>query len=157
TFALGTTFWACRSTILRTDFTSQQDPLDTVKVSALAGGLSGGLIAAITRGRRNVLPATLMWSLIGGLGQLGFDRYSVNARTRLETPREDFWTRMSRRKWFPLKALSNEEYAGMLREKMMKVDVEIAILDEKIAAVTKRQQDEANDIGASDPTPASNS
>ncbi|KAK1058679.1 hypothetical protein LTR12_003843 [Friedmanniomyces endolithicus] len=151
TFALGTTFWACRSTILQTTLSGEQLPSDLLKASSFAGGLSGGLIAAITRGRRNVLPATLMWSLFGGIGQLAYNGYVTGSAARQNLPPEDFWTRMAKQSWFPLKALSNEEYAGMLRDKMLKVDVEIALLDDKIAALGKQQQDETTIIEASKP------
>ncbi|TKA76704.1 hypothetical protein B0A55_03937 [Friedmanniomyces simplex] len=143
TFALGTSFWACRSAILRTGLAGEQASSDLVKASSLAGGVSGGLIAVITRGRRNLLPGTLMWSFFGGVGQLAYNRYASSSTARQNIPSEDFWTRMAKRSWFPLKALSNEEYAGMLREKMLKVNVEIAILDDKIAALSKQQQVES--------------
>lgn len=35
--------------------------------------------------------------------------------------------------------LTDEQYAEMLRERKLKVDVEIAILDDKIAAIKKDQ------------------
>ncbi|KAK0257415.1 hypothetical protein LTS09_007890 [Friedmanniomyces endolithicus] len=151
TFALGTTFWACRSTIIQTTLSGKQLPSDLLKASSIAGGLSGGLIAAITRGRRNVLPATLMWSLFGGIGQLAYNGYASGSAARQNRPPEDFWTRMAKQSWFPLKALSNEEYAEMLREKMLKVDVEIALLDDRIAAMGKQQQEETAIIEASKP------
>ncbi|KAK0264307.1 hypothetical protein LTR01_001354 [Friedmanniomyces endolithicus] len=154
TFALGTTFWACRSTILRTTFSGEQLQSDLLKASSFAGGLSGGLVAAITRGRRSVLPATLMWSLFGGIGQLAYNGYATGNVTRQISPPEDFWTKMARQSWFPLKALSNEEYSEMLREKMLKVDVEIALLDDRIAALGKQQQEDIAIIEASRPEPS---
>ncbi|KAK4959173.1 hypothetical protein LTR10_003973 [Elasticomyces elasticus] len=152
TFALGTTFWACRSAILQTGFVAEQTPTDFVKASSLAGGVSGGLIAILTRGRRNVIPATLMWSVIGGVGQIGYARYSEGAIARKDLPKEDFWTRMAKRSWFPLKVLSDDEYAEMLREKMLKVDVEIAVLEDKIAAL-RGQQTAVSGQADADPTP----
>lgn len=35
--------------------------------------------------------------------------------------------------------LSNEEYAQMLKDRMFKLDVEIALLDDKIAVIKKNQ------------------
>jgi hypothetical protein len=35
--------------------------------------------------------------------------------------------------------LTDEQYAEMLRERLLKVDVEIAILDDKITAIKKDQ------------------
>lgn len=38
-------------------------------------------------------------------------------------------------KWSPVKVLSDDEYENLLREKLLRVDADIAILDESIAAV----------------------
>lgn len=46
---------------------------------------------------------------------------------------------MSKKSWTPFKVLTNEEYTEMLRERMLKVDVEIAVLDDKIAALKEQQ------------------
>ncbi len=35
----------------------------------------------------------------------------------------------------PMKSLSDQEYEGLLREKLLKVDVEIAVLDDQIASL----------------------
>ena len=35
-------------------------------------------------------------------------------------------------KWSPMKVLSDEEYERMLQEKLLRVEAEIAVLDEKI-------------------------
>jgi len=42
--------------------------------------------------------------------------------------------------------MSNEEYADMLREKMLKADVEIAVLEDTITALRKQQHDEQHDV-----------
>lgn len=39
---------------------------------------------------------------------------------------------MAESKWIPLRHLSDEEYRGMLNEKLLSVEAEIALLDEKI-------------------------
>lgn len=38
-------------------------------------------------------------------------------------------------KWSPVKVLSDDEYEHLLREKLLRVDADIAILDESIEAV----------------------
>lgn len=42
---------------------------------------------------------------------------------------------MAEMKWSPMKVLSDEQYERMLRERLLKVEAEIAILDEKIESV----------------------
>ena len=49
---------------------------------------------------------------------------------------------MAQKSWSPVTVMTNEEYATMLREKMLKVDVEIAVLEDKIAALRALQQQE---------------
>jgi hypothetical protein len=42
-----------------------------------------------------------------------------------------------------MKVLSDEEYEDMLREKLLKVDAEIALVDENIAALRVQEQRQA--------------
>lgn len=42
--------------------------------------------------------------------------------------------------WIPLKRLSDEDYTAMLNEKAIKIDAEIAIIDEKIATLKAHQR-----------------
>lgn len=56
---------------------------------------------------------------------------------------------MAEKSWSPVTFMSNEEYVEILREKMLKVDVEVAVLDDKIAALQKQQNDEG--VQASEP------
>jgi len=48
-----------------------------------------------------------------------------------------------------MKVLSDKEYEDMLREKLLKVDVEIALVDESIAGLRKRELEEENKEAAS--------
>jgi hypothetical protein len=45
--------------------------------------------------------------------------------------------RLAESKWIPLRTLSDEEYRGMLGEKLLSVEAEIALLDDKIAELEK--------------------
>jgi hypothetical protein len=119
--------------------TGNLQPRDYTIASTLSGGLSGGIVALVTRGRRNVLPATIMWSLIGGAGQMTYNAFANRPKAE---PKEGFWKRLANKSWSPVKAMSDEEYAKVLRERMLKVDVEIALLDDKIAALRKQQEEE---------------
>lgn len=58
-----------------------------------------------------------------------------------------FWRRMSERSFSPVTVLTNEEYAQMLRKKQLKLDVEISIIDDKIAALKamEAQQTKTNE------------
>lgn len=88
-----------------------------------------------------------MWSLFGCMGQVTYNSFS--ARPAEQQPKEKFWKRMAEKSWSPVTFMSNEEYVEILREKMLKVDVEVAVLDDKIAALQKQQNDEG--VQASEP------
>ena len=150
TFALGTTFWGCRTTILEAWNPDQQTSSDLVKASAIAGGITGGAVALITRGRSNAIPGALMFSLFGYLGQKGYNKLK-QPREAKDEPKQGFWRRMSEKRFSPVTVMTDEEYAKMLEEKMLKVDVEIAVLREKVAAL--KEQQEQQEQPAPDPTP----
>lgn len=56
---------------------------------------------------------------------------------------------MSERSFSPVTVLTNEQYAEMLREKMLKLDVEISIIEDKIAALESQQRRESEQISSS--------
>lgn len=45
--------------------------------------------------------------------------------------------RMAESKWVPLRTLSDQEYREMLSEKLLSIDAEIALLDDKIQELEK--------------------
>ena len=45
--------------------------------------------------------------------------------------------RMAESKWIPLRTLSDQEYREMLSEKLLSIDAEIALLDDKIQELEK--------------------
>lgn len=123
---------------------------DLVKASAIAGGISGGCVGFVARGRRNAIPGAIMFALFGGTGQFLLNAFRKSKEKKVvEEPKENFWRRMSKKSWAPFKVLTNEEYAEMLKEKMFKLDVEIAVLDDKIVALRKelekKKQEETSD------------
>lgn len=77
-----------------------------------------------------------MFAIFGAAGQYIHNRYTA---PRDVQPRENFWKRISEKSWTPFKVLTNEEYTEMLRGRMLKIDVEIALLDDKIAALKEQQ------------------
>jgi hypothetical protein len=52
-------------------------------------------------------------------------------------PSKPLAQRLAESKWIPLRTLSDEEYRGMLGEKLLSVEAEIALLDDKIAELEK--------------------
>ena len=149
-FALGSTFWATRSTLLHIAYPDAQ-PSDRLAASSYAGGVTGGLVGGVLRGRRNVIPGTLMFTLFGFLGQTMYNRLDVRhtEQIALETKiTEDgrkqrdrgFWGRIAEMKWSPMKSLSDEDYETILRERLLRVDADIALLDEKMDRLKEEGQ-----------------
>lgn len=89
-----------------------------------------------------------MFSLFGCLGQVAYNKLSARPEVNAE-PKQGFWRRMSEKSFSPVTVLTNEEYAEMLREKMLKVDVEISIIDDKIAALKEQERREVERTSSS--------
>ncbi|KAL8952033.1 MAG: hypothetical protein Q9222_002020 [Ikaeria aurantiellina] len=162
--ALGTTYYASRAAILHAwHITPSSPPSDRIYPSALAGGITGGTIGGLTRGRTNIIPGLIMFSLFGFAGQHlynridarqqqqqqlsttaytnGNDAASTSSATQpsavMEAP---LWKRVLNSKYSPMKVLSDDEYEKMLGEKMVRVDAEIAIVDEAMEKVVQKGQ-----------------
>lgn len=48
-----------------------------------------------------------------------------------------------RSKWSPLKKLTDEEYVDMMSEKILRVEADIALIDDRIAELRAAEQDQA--------------
>lgn len=140
TFALGTSFWAVRSGVLQMWTPEQHTPANCIKASTFSGGLTAGMVALVARGRANALPGAVMGSVSGCLGQWIVNRYNFACLEPPAEQRDPLWRRMFNSSWSPVKVLNDEEYLHKLREKMLKVDVEIALIDDKIEALRQEPQ-----------------
>jgi hypothetical protein len=83
--------------------------------------------------RQPVVRAVTSVILLGIATQLGYnvfyDRYS-------QAPdRSPILERMARSKWMPLKAIPDDEYESLLKDKIGKLDHEITIVESQIAAL----------------------
>ncbi|KAI9734483.1 MAG: hypothetical protein M1818_006872 [Claussenomyces sp. TS43310] len=128
-FTLGSTFWAARGVILHSRKAGHKEPHDLIVASALAGGIGGGA-GGLLRGRKNVVPGAIVFAIFGSIGQAAYNmadaRHSQSDDARKVSP-ETSW--MSSR-WSPIKVLSDAEYEKMLQEKLLRVNAEIALVDE---------------------------
>ncbi|KAH8599834.1 hypothetical protein B0O99DRAFT_611169 [Bisporella sp. PMI_857] len=136
-FTLGTTFWASRRTFMRAWEDNKITKWNKVVVSFAAGAASG-LVGGALRGRKNIIPGTIMFALFGATGQVIYnmadDRNSVS-KTALPA-KEHSWLNS---RWSPMKVLTDKEYEDMLREKLLGVNAEIALLDESIDALRAQE------------------
>lgn len=70
----------------------------------------------------------IMWGLTGAGGQMLVHRYEANQRKPQTDNGPGFWSRLN-----PLRKLTDEEYMDMMREKKLKLDVDISLIDDRIA------------------------
>lgn len=161
-FVLGTTFWTIRTSTLnhtglrnwlsisrglpigpRDDLNPSSS--DKVRASVIAGGLTGFSLGFLFRGPQNVIPGTIMFSLFGWAGQHGYDyldaRNSKKLREQAEADAngEDkrkgtIMYKLAQYKWSPMKALNDDEYENMMQEKLLNIEAQIAVIDDKIEA-----------------------
>lgn len=52
-----------------------------------------------------------------------------------------FWNRVADMKWSPMRRLSDEEYSGMLRRRLLSVEAQIALVDEEIEKLRDEEKD----------------
>ncbi|KAF1982448.1 hypothetical protein K402DRAFT_195335 [Aulographum hederae CBS 113979] len=149
-FALGFTYMSVRKLAI-----SQRDKPtrnDYAVASTIAGGCSGAAVALMFRGPANVIPGTIMWSLFGFLGQKGYDAVDASrTEAAAAPPRENIFKRMANSKWTPVRSLSDEEYASMLKEKLFKVDVEIALIDDRLKNLEEETKQKKGEVAMSTP------
>ncbi|MCJ1423000.1 hypothetical protein MMC29_000881 [Sticta canariensis] len=83
-----------------------------------------------------------MFALFGLTGQSIYNRLddahtrsvlaAAAADTAPDQPSSSFLSRLAASKYSPVKVLSDAEYESILRERLLAVDAEIALVDEKI-------------------------
>jgi len=89
-----------------------------------------------------VLPGAIMFALFGATGQAIYNRSVARnaslSQTALSNSEKFSWMNS---KWSPMKVLSDAEYEKMLQEKLLRVNAEIALVDENIEALRAQEQD----------------
>ncbi|KAL8931912.1 MAG: hypothetical protein Q9216_007027 [Gyalolechia sp. 2 TL-2023] len=166
---LGVTYNASREAIFRAwDIAPSAPPQERILPSTLAGGITGGTAGGIIRGRANIIPGIIMFSLFGFAGQHIYNaidsRQSFNvpspptvnsegAATDNTTANEPRWKRVLNSKYSPMKVLSDEQYEKLLKEKLVKVDAEIALVNEEIEKVKGKVKEGRDSDPDPDPDP----
>ncbi|KAF1971067.1 hypothetical protein BU23DRAFT_556344 [Bimuria novae-zelandiae CBS 107.79] len=166
-FALGTTFFSIRSSILSSTGLlnwwniTRGAPLhplppppsesDRIRASIISGAATGFTLGFLFRGPRNVIPGTIMFSLFGWGGQHAYEWLDARNSGRVREKQavkeqggenETFLQKVGKSRWSPMRTLTDQEYEDMMREKLLKVDVEIALIRDKIEALKKEKEAE---------------
>jgi hypothetical protein len=90
------------------------------------------------------VPGLVVFSFLGYVGQ---SSWNMVERRRLESdgaPSKSILQRMADSKWIPLRVLSDDEFKHLLNEKLLSIEAEIALLDEKIADMERNRVTEAH-------------
>ncbi|KAI0446084.1 hypothetical protein F4803DRAFT_78496 [Xylaria telfairii] len=135
-FALGSSYMATRD-LLRHTWGGEESmsPSDFVKASAVAGGVSG-MIGGMIRGRQNILPGMVFFSIAAA----GASYASQHIEGHDSKPK----TSWLESKWSPMQRLSDEDYMNKIEEKILRLDAEIAIIDDNIASLKASQSSVAS-------------
>ncbi|GKT46825.1 uncharacterized protein ColSpa_07006 [Colletotrichum spaethianum] len=135
-FALGSSYWLSRTVVMGAwGGEGKLSNSSKTQASAIAGG-TAGMVGGLIRGPKNIIPGVIVFSLIGGTGQAVYN--GIQDRPEVTEKKKSFFESS----WSPLKKLSDDEYREMIDEKMLKIDAEIALIDDKIAEL--RAAKEAN-------------
>jgi hypothetical protein len=95
-----------------------------------------------------VIPGFITCSLFGFLGQSLLNKVQQRNADRKPTARDNtnILQRIANSRFTPVKSLSNEEYEDMLKEKLIRIEADIALIDEDLALLrtqeAARQHDE---------------
>lgn len=80
-----------------------------------------------------------VWTTVGAVGQIIANRMAVR-KPKVDDDKEGFFTR-----WTPLKKLTDQEYKDMMFEKMLRIDADIALIDDRIVELRKQAEEESRD------------
>lgn len=80
-----------------------------------------------------------MFSLLGAAGQALYDRADTEVSKAVESApaKKSSWLDS---RWSPMRRLSGDEYETMLREKLLVVEADIALIDENIKALREKER-----------------
>ncbi|KAI1126706.1 hypothetical protein F5Y10DRAFT_207454 [Nemania abortiva] len=131
-FTLGSSYMASRDLLCHAwGGEENMSSSDLVKASGVAGGVSG-MMGGMIRGPKNILPGILFF------GTLGAGSSYVSQLTRgTESKPKTSWLDS---KWSPMQRLSDKDYMTKIEEKILRLDAEIAIIDENIASLKESSQ-----------------
>ncbi|KAF2658870.1 hypothetical protein K491DRAFT_689715 [Lophiostoma macrostomum CBS 122681] len=137
---------------------TDQHPTKSEKVTAssVSGSVTGAVLGLVFRGPKNVIPGTIMFGLCGFGGQHLYEyldsrntravRRQMEIQERVESgvkeEVKDNWVqRAAKSKWSPMSVLTDEQYEEMMKEKILSVEVQIALIDDRIEGMRVKQRE----------------
>ncbi|TDZ38149.1 hypothetical protein CTRI78_v010922 [Colletotrichum trifolii] len=145
-FALGSSYWFSRTVVMNA-WGGEAKAANSTKVqaSALAGG-TAGMVGGLIRGPKNIVPGVIFFSVVGAAGQAVANgiQGTPGAKEEKKSIFESSWS--------PLKKLTDDEYRHMIDEKMLKIDVEISLINDKIAQLREAKAAASQTAPPQEPT-----
>jgi predicted house-cleaning noncanonical NTP pyrophosphatase (MazG superfamily) len=84
-----------------------------------------------------------MFAIFGAAGQAIYNRADARNSELAEKGGFDKKKSILNSKWSPMKVLSDSEYENMLREKLLRVNAQIALVDENIETLRAEERQAA--------------
>ena len=84
----------------------------------------------------------MVLSGMGYCGQVAYeklDRRHTESLVHSEDKSNNLLQRIAKSRWVPVQVLTDEEYRDMLQEKLLRVDTEIALIDDRIEEIRGTQ------------------
>lgn len=85
------------------------------------------------------MPSIFVWGIAGAGCQAFANRIAARPPKVRDENETNAWV-----KWRPLKKLSDEEYVELLEEKKLKVDVDLALIEDRIVELRALHAEEAS-------------
>ncbi|KUI65061.1 hypothetical protein VM1G_00642 [Cytospora mali] len=137
-FGLSSVFYGTRKlAIARLGPDHKVTPAQKVTASATAGAVCVVPVGLLVRGPRSILPGAFVFSLLGAGGQFAANKWSASDASEKKSGWLDA-------KWSPFRRIPDEEYENMLEEQLLRLEADIAIVDENLTAL--RAQKEAEKV-----------
>ena len=87
-----------------------------------------------------------MFTLFGYVGQTVYNKldakYSEQVAVGMRDEKEEkrgLWNKVAEMKWSPMKKLSDEEYGNLLKERLLRIEADIALVDEELEKVRSEE------------------
>ena len=87
-----------------------------------------------------------MFTLFGYVGQTVYNKldakYSEQVAVEMHKEKEEkrgLWNKVAEMKWSPMKKLSDEEYGNLLKERLLRIEADIALVDEELEKVRSEE------------------
>ncbi|KAI9018581.1 hypothetical protein CLU79DRAFT_295209 [Phycomyces nitens] len=150
---VGATFFAVRETFLKYQRSknplyglkdSQTRDIDELVSSTMAGVTTGGLLSAIYRGHRAVIPGSVIFGAFFAGTQIIYsaanrwrqdkilEQESGNAETK------NIWEYIKMPSWSPVRQLSSEEYNEILDNQLKVLEEEMRVIEKELKEKSKK-------------------